>query len=362
VRVGYELTSLELDSSGSARYVNSLRSELERRDDIQLVPLAQSRSHFGHGSTRVLRGLARELIYFPLRLPRQARELELDLLHCPAPLAPVRSSVPIAVTVHDVATREHPEWFSRANVLQQRLVLTPALRRAALVITGSRYSRSKLVRLVGLDPERVVVTPFGVDERFTPGRPSEELLGWLHVPLPYVLTVGTLQPRKNVESVLLAFERLASRGAEHHLAVVGARGWLDEALVARLQRPSLAKRIRVTGRVSDDELVALYRGADCLVFPSRYEGFGFPPLEAMACGTPVISSNRTSLPEIVGDAGWLVDPDDARAVEDALEILLTSADRRRQCVERGLRRAAEFTWQKCADLTVSAYRDAIALT
>jgi alpha-1,3-rhamnosyl/mannosyltransferase len=264
----------------------------------------------------------------------------------------------VAVTVHDVMTWQHPEWFSRANVVHQRLVLGPALRRAELVLTSSEHSRDRMVDLVGLERERIAVTPLGVDERFSPGAAPPDLLDRLGVELPYVLTVGTLQPRKNIEGAIRAFERLAEAGLEHRLVVVGARGWRDRQLLEMVATSPVSERIVLAGRVSDEEMIGLYRGADLFVFPSLYEGFGIPPLEAMACGTAVVSSDRTSLPEVVGDAGVLVDPSDPAALAGAIGEVLGSDSRRRDLERRGLARVVRFTWRRCVDLTIRAYRQA----
>jgi glycosyltransferase involved in cell wall biosynthesis len=358
LRVGFELTGLELDRGGAARYAERMRLELQRHPDVELVALAHSGQARGGAAGRVLRGLSRELIYMPLRLPRRARSLDVDILHCATPVAPLRASMPVAVTVHDVMTWDHPEWFSRANVLQQRLVLGPALRRAELVLTSSEYSRERIVELLGIERERVVVTPLGVDERFSPGAAPRELLERLGVEAPYVLSVGTLQPRKNIEGAIRAFERLAVAGVEHRLVVAGARGWRDRQLLEMVAASPVSERIALVGRISDEEMIGLYRGAELFVFPSLYEGFGIPPLEAMACGTAVVSSDRTSLPEVVGEAGVLVDPADPDALADAVAEILGSVSRRRDLERRGLARAARFTWHRCVDLTIRAYREA----
>jgi glycosyltransferase involved in cell wall biosynthesis len=360
LRVGYELTGLELDAAGSARYIESLRRELERVEGIELVPLRHGGARRGGTTGRIVRGLGRELVYFPLRLPRLARRVELDLLHCPAPLAPVRSRVPTVVTVHDVLGLDHPEWFTRPLALHSRLVLGPALRNAACVLVSSAHTRERLLERVSVDPSRVRLVPLGVDPIFTPGDPPDGLLSRLGIAGPFVLAVGTLQPRKNVETALHAFERLVAAGADQRMAIVGGRGWRDDALAELIRRSPAAERIVMTGHVSDDDLVGLYRAADCFVYPSRYEGFGLPPLEAMACGTPVISSDRTSLPEVVGEAGLLVDPDDVDALERALAELLSSPERRAELAERGYRRVAEFSWRRTADLTTEAYWSAVA--
>ena len=362
MRVGLELTGLELDATGSARTITALRRELEAREDVELVTLHHPGSPPARGRLGgAARGLDRELRYLPVGLPRRAARLGLDVLHCPVPLAPWRSRVPLVVTAHDALAWDHPEWLTRANVLRQRLALAPALRRAGAVLTPSEHARGRLVARLGLRPELVQVTPWGVDPAFSSGPRPEALLESLGVGgAPYVLTVGTLQPRKNVEALVRAFEALAAGGAEHHLVVVGARGWLDDSLVSLLGRSALAPRIHVTGRVIDSDLVGLYRGAECFVFPSRYEGFGLPPLEAMACGAPVISSDRTSLPEVAGGAALLVDPDDAGTLERAMAEVLGSPERRAELSARGRERAAGFSWARCAELTVAAYRRAMA--
>jgi glycosyltransferase involved in cell wall biosynthesis len=355
--VGYELTGLELDAAGSARAMRGLRSALEERSDVTVVPLAhprRTRLRLG----RIARGLSRELLYFPVVLPRRAGRLSLDLLHCPMPLAPLRARTPLVVTVHDMAVWDHPEWFERPIVLQQRLILARALRRARRILTPSQSTRQRLLDVLEVDANGVDVAPWGVDERFSPGPPSGRILESLGVDGPYVLAVGTLEPRKNVEAGLEAFERLVRDGAEHQLVVAGARGWREDELVARLRASPASARVLVLGRVGEQHLLALYRGADCLVYPSRYEGFGFPPLEAMACGTPVVCARTTSLPEVVGDSAILFELEDRDALHDALADLLASPALREDLAGRGPARAARFTWERCAELTVRAYRHA----
>jgi len=358
LRIGFEQTGLELDTTGTARSIRRLGRELEAEATVELVPLAQAGRPRAGTRGRIARGLRRELSYLPFELPRRARSMRLDLLHCPVGLAPVRSRVPVAITVHDVMALEHPEWFTAANRLQQRMVLGPAARRAAVVLTPSQFSRQRAIEWLGLRPERVRVTPWGVDEVFSAGPRDDESLARLGLGGRYLLTVGALRPRKNLEGALATFEALADH-EDLELVVAGGRGWDDAELLARLHRSPAAGRIRLTGRVSDDELAALYRGAECFLFPSRYEGFGLPPLEAMACGAPVVSSDRTSMPEVLGDAAVLVSPDDTAGWAAAVESLLTSPERRAELVERGRRRAAAFTWERCARATLEAYRFAL---
>jgi alpha-1,3-rhamnosyl/mannosyltransferase len=209
-----------------------------------------------------------------------------------------------------------------------------------------------------VDPGRIDVTPYAPDPAFTPGPADPRALSRMGVAGPYVLTVGTLQPRKNLESALEAFERLTAAGGRQRLVVVGARGWRDQQLAQRLRRSPARARIRALGRIPDADLVELYRGADCLLYCSRGEGFGFPTLEAMACGTPVVCSSTTSLAEVAGNAAVLADPDDVDDIERALREVLGSPDRRAELSRRGRKRAAMFAWDRCAELTLAAYRRA----
>ena len=349
MRVGLELTVLELDTGGTARAARGLAEALQARDDVELLKLRQG----GRVRGRIARGLVRELAWLPLGLPARARRADVDVVHCPGPNVPLRTgAVPLAVTVHDDVAWAHPEWMGRANVLQHRLVLERALPRAAAVITPSAFTRDTLLSRVELDPARVHVVPWGVDARFCP-RPEPTDGG-----LPYLLAVGTLQPRKNLDVSLAAFERAVDAGLEHRLVVVGARGWRDATLVKRVEGSRHVGRIRLAGFVADDELAELYRGADALLFPSRYEGFGLPVLEAMASGTPVLAARTGALPEVVGNAGVLVDPDDPDALATALLGLLADADRQVDLRAAGLRRAEGFTWRACAQRTMAAYRAA----
>jgi alpha-1,3-rhamnosyl/mannosyltransferase len=359
LRVAFDTTGLELDAGGSARAIVALRAELERRDDVELLAMSHGGRRPRSGWQRVLRGFHRELVYMPIQLPRRAARAGADLLHCPVGVASARSRMPLVVTVNDVMAIEHPDWFTRANALQQRLVLPRALKAAARVIVPSGHTRERVLATCRVDPAEVDVVPYGVAPMFTSGAADAEALARLGVEGRYVLAVGTLQPRKNLPAALAAFERATADDSRHSLVVAGPRGWRDDSVVAMLEQPRVRERIRVLGGVTDEQLVELYRGADCLLFPSLYEGFGFPVLEAMACGTPVVCADRTSLPEVAGDAAVLVDPDDTDAFAAAVREVLASPARREDLAAAGLARAREFSWSRCADLTVAAYRRAL---
>ena len=341
-RVGLELTVLELDRAGTARAVCGLQAGLDRRGDVDVVRLAHPAGPGG----RIVRGLGRELGWFGPggRLKRAARGVE--VLHLPVALGP-RSQLPVpaVVTVHDVLALDHPEWYGRANALQQRLVLPRLIANASLVVTPSEWTRDRL--LAHFDAE-VRVIPWGVGPPFEPGDVAEDVLARNGVSRPYVLTVGTIQPRKGMPV-------LADVAGDVQVVVAGARGWRDDRLVAEL-----GDRVRFLGHVSDADLVDLIRAAELLVFPSSQEGFGFPPLEAMACGTPVVAVAGGAVPEVVGEAAELADADDPGAVAAAVRHVLESGTRRGDLRRAGLARAAELSWDRCVAAYADVYREVAA--
>ncbi len=270
-------------------------------------------------------------------LPVAARSAR--LVYSPANLAPIidRRNV---VVIHDLAALRHPQAYSRTYVAYQRRVLPSLAASARLLITVSEFSKGELVELLDLAPERVAVIPDGVDERFTPAADPEPARVALGLKRPYVLAVGTSSERKNLGALQSTAEALNREGAELLLAGSG-RGYL------RGQQAPL----RRLGYVPEELLPGLYAGALALVNPSRYEGFGLPCLEAMACGVPVVAARAGALPETVGQAGVLVHPEDSQEIREAVLRVIGEGALRRRLAASGLARARAFTWQNTARLT-----------
>ena len=261
------------------------------------------------------------------------------LIYSPANLAPLASRRNVVV-IHDAAALRHPEAYSTAYVRYQRALLPALARRARAVITVSEFSRGELVEVLGVSPDRITVIPEGVGERFRPGTDRTAALGRYGLDRPYALAVGTVSERKNLALLARAAQALRGRGIE--LVLAGSdRGYLRGA-----EAP-----IRRLGYVPDELLPGLYAGARALAMPSRYEGFGLPCLEAMACGTPVVAAAAGALPETVGAAGLLVDPDDPEAFAEALLTAACEPATRERLVGAGLRRAAGYRWTRTAELT-----------
>jgi glycosyltransferase involved in cell wall biosynthesis len=319
--VGIDVSPLELTAAGTARYLNKL---LEGLEEVEVRRYAMP------GSSRT-RKIVRDTAWYLARLPRQAARDGVDVLHCPGHRGPLRSRVPVVMTMHDLAVLRFPETFNRWTRTYSRLLLPRVARAAARVIAVSEFTAGDAVELLGVDPDRVHVIPHGVDAPFTPAGPARDG--------DYVLAVGTVEPRKNLERVAAA-----ARRAGVELRVAGAPGWGDV-------------RVESLGYVDDERLAELYRGAACLVYPTLYEGFGLPVLEAMACGTPVVTSTGSAPAQVADGAAVLVDPLDVEAIAAGIDEAIRRRDELRAA---GIERARSYSWAAAAKATAAVYREAAA--
>ncbi len=289
-----------------------------------------------------------------LRLALELMRHPPDVLFVPSHVLPLVCPVPGVVTVHDLGYLAYPEAHTRFDRWYLDWTTRRHTRVAAHLLADSEATKRDLVRRYGADPRRITVVYPGLDPLFRPvedpGRLAAVRSRYALAPA-YIIHVGTLQPRKNLLRLLDAFEALPQRLPAPHpmpqLVLVGKRGWLAEPIVARAR--TMGERVRLLGHVAREDLPALLSGARALVMPSLYEGFGLPVLEAMACGTPVVASNVSSLPEVAGDAALLVDPHATEALTEALARVLTDAELRQTLRQRGLQRARQFTWQAAAE-------------
>lgn len=295
-------------------------------------------------------------MWTPVAFPRDLRARRADLAHVQYFVPPI-APCPVVTTIHDIAFRRHPELFPLKHRLLLNWLIPRAAHHAAHVLTGSEATRRDLLECYDLPPDHVTVTPYAADPRFRPEHPArarEAVRRRLGVPSPYILSVGVLQPRKNLPRLVRAYARIAGR-VPHRLVLVGKEGWANAELRAAAAALPVDREVVFTGYVADADLPALYAGADVFAYPSLYEGFGLPPLEAMACGAPVLAGNTSSLPEVVGDAGLLVDPTSDRALVEGLERLLTDPAERDRLRAAGPQRAAEFSWERTARETLAVY-------
>jgi len=288
-----------------------------------------------------------------------ARRAGLDLLHVPVYVGPPVSPCPLVVTVHDLSFYLYPDLFRRGRRVYLQHLTRQTVQRARAIIAVSASTRADLVRILNVSPDRVCVIPNGLDESMKP-LPSEQVGAWRRLrglPDHFVLFVGTLEPRKNLPLLLGAYARLDRTAPP--LVIAGGRGWYYDEVYASVKRLGLDKKVIFPGFVPQEELVYWYNAAEVFVYPSIYEGFGWPPLEAMACGTPVIVSRSSSLPEVVGEAGIMVDPYDEQGLSEQIAALLAEPERRCMWGARGLSRARAYSWQATAHQTARLYHEVL---
>ena len=371
--VGFDLSAAAHERAGLGRYAASLA--------LALLALGQPLVAFVN-DPRESR-LRRPLSNLPQRsvgLPRQRWRLRaaasyfgwpsldhalagVDLYHATEHLLPVLRRARSVFTLHDAAYLHFPQYHLPRNRLFLRLMMPRFLARADAVITVSDFTRRDAERIYDVPPEKLHVIPEGVEPRFQPIEAAATLAdvrARYRLPERFVLFVGTLEPRKNLVTLLEAYAALRRQGDTPGLVVAGGKGWLYDEFFDKLRALGLDGAVTLTGYVPDDDLPALINCAEVFAFPSIFEGFGLPPLEAMACGVPVVCSDASSLPEVVGEAGLLLPPKDVAAWTEALGRVLRDSALRARLRAQGLARARQFTWEAAARQTLAVYERVLA--
>jgi len=299
-------------------------------------------------------------------IPRTCHRIGAQVLHVSYTAPPI-CPCPTVVTVHDIAYELFPQFFSPRDRWLLSATVPLSSRLAARVIAVSEWTKRDLIRWYHISEEKIRVVYEAADDRFLVDIPEEkvtEVRKRYAEGRRYVLAVGDIQPRKNLGRLVEAFGMLVAKAAIEEdviLIIAGQSQWQGAQVARQVEEQGLAQRVRFPGYVSDEDLPALYRGAEVFVYPSVYEGFGLPPLEAMTCGTPVICSSASSLPEVVGEAAMLFDPYDVSALAQALRDLLCDEAKRQELVLAGLVRATQFSWEKAARETVAVYQEAVGV-
>jgi glycosyltransferase involved in cell wall biosynthesis len=300
------------------------------------------------------------------RAPELIREWllgQVDIIHSTNFSAPYFHSrrKRLVMTIYDLSFLVHPEFHLPENVAHTLQGTKEAIARADTLITISHFSRHELIERMSVSPDRVVVTPLAPTLEHVPLQDPQHIQlvrQRYHLPEHFILFVGSLEPRKNITRLLAAYAKLASAlQREVHLVLAGGPGWLNENIQATIQRLGLNERVHIVGYVEEKSLPVLYSLATVFVYPSLYEGFGLPVLDAMQCGVPVLTSNVSSLPEVAGDAALLVTPTEVEDIAHGLSRLLEHADLRAELRARGYQRVREFSWERCARETLAVYRN-----
>jgi glycosyltransferase involved in cell wall biosynthesis len=360
--------------TGTEQYTYELLAALARRDRHTRYTLYCNQPPAALpplGPNFALRRIPFPRLWTHVRLSTELLLHTPDVLFVPAhvlPLgAPLRPRMRALVTIHDLGYLRFPEAHTPAHRLYLRLSTLWSARAATGVIAVSAATRADLIRLAGVPPEKIAVVHHGLSPRFRPVEDAAAIAtaqARYSIGGEYFLYVGTIQPRKNLLRLIEAFAQilriadanLQSAIGNLQLVIAGKKGWLTEAIERRAAELGVADRVHFAGYIADDDLPALLSGALAFVFPSLYEGFGMPVLEAMACGAPVLTSTTSSLPEVAGDAALLVDPEDTAAIAAGLARLANDAALRAGLRARGLARAATFTWDRCAEETLAVLR------
>lgn len=377
MRIAFNATSLLSPFTGIGQYTYQLAKGLQARSDLNLD------FFYATGWSKNLRdrpvagivpikSVVKKIIpniYAVNRLIQQHRfqrgaAKQVDVYHEPNFLA-FKFSGPTVLTVHDLSWVRFPEAHPSERVRAMNRYFESSLQRATRVVTDSEFVKQELMDVFGLSSDLIRPIPLGVDALFHPRTKVETQAVLAHHQLThghYLLSVGTLEPRKNLQTVLQAYSQLPSSIQQHFpLVIVGMKGWHHSALAQQLAPLLRTGVVRQIGYLPREQLACMISGAATLVYPSLYEGFGLPPLEAMASAVPVITSNGSSLPEVLGDTGLLIEPLDVTALVNSMERLLIDLQLRDQLAEKALARSAEFTWERCVERTVDVYLECSSL-
>ncbi len=303
------------------------------------------------------------ILWEQIILPVYSRKDSLDLFHyTDHALSLFQTTRPTIITVHDIAYVRFPNLLNKSRQIYKKNILRISIERADIIIADSFSTKRDIIKYYGVKEEKIKVVHLGVERRFRPISDVEEYRLRNNLPSKMILNVGTLEPRKNVVTLIKAFKKLREKGCkDYKLAIAGEKGWLYRQIFKEASLGNIEQEILFLGVVSDDDLPMLYNCADVFVYPSLYEGFGLPPLEAMACGIPVITSNTSSLPEVVGDAGIMVDPTDPDSLCEAMLNVLTNKEMRRRMSSKGLKRSKLFSWEKSAKEILEIYDEALSV-
>ena len=370
MRIAIDAHSVGTGLGGNESYATNLVEALAEIDDVNRYTLYVTRreaverfsNRWPNFSVRVTLPHS-PLIRIPLTLSAELRRNPVDVLHVQF-TAPPFSPCPVVVSIHDLSFEHLPKTFKWRSCKQLRITVRRSAREAAQVIALSEYARSDIIDTYRVSPEKVSVIPLAAPAHFRPVNDEQELQRVRQtygIEGDYILSVGAIQPRKNLSRLVTAYSRLRRANPEGklpRLVLVGKCAWLYDETLRTIKELEVSNSVVLTGYVPEADLPALYSGALCFVYPSYFEGFGLPPLEAMKCGAPVIVGNKTSLPEVVGDAGLLVDPFEVDDIAAAIEKVISDSNLRAQLHVKGLERAKLFDWRETARQTLAVYEKA----
>jgi len=351
LKIGIDVQSTVGQKTGIGHYTHSLVAGIKKADIVN--------SYYFYKGAQISNVPGR-MLWEQVRLPMLAKRDRLDLLHSPGFSPPRLRHCKVVTTVHDLIGMLFPHNLASVSRFYWSRWLPYAVKSSDRIIANSQNTKNDIVRLLKVNPGRIKVIYLGIDEHFRPSGDSEKerIKKKYNLPQRYILYVGTIEPRKNLGTLVLAFDKARRKAAHpHKLVIAGAKGWSYESLLSLVKRTNLDEDVIFIGYVDDEDRPALYSGADLFIFPSLYEGFGLPVLEAMACGVPVITSNVSSIPEVAGDAGILFEPNSVDELALAIERVLGDDGLKEELKQKGLARAKDFSLEKMAKETIEVYQN-----
>jgi glycosyltransferase involved in cell wall biosynthesis len=369
MRIGIDATALPPQPVGAGNYIIQLvraLAGLNCEDDFVVIAQKMGARQIGVAERPGFkvsivpdRNPAARLVWEQLVLPLMVRQLEISVFHSLHYTRPLWLPCKSVVTLHDMTFYLFPELHTRSKRFFFPLAIRASARLADALIADSESTRLDAIRLVNILPDKIHTALLGVDPSFRPIRDEgrlKDIQEKFNLPKRFILYVGLVEPRKNLPGLIQAYRELVDQGTNHHLVVVGRIGWMSEGIFEMVEKLGLSERIRFTGYIPQEDLPWVYNLSDLFVYPTRYEGFGLPALEAMACGVPVITTNVSSMPEIIGDTGVLVEPHNATALADAITRTISNSQLMAELAVKGLERAKQFTWERTACETLRVYR------
>ncbi|MCM8772721.1 MAG: glycosyltransferase family 4 protein [Candidatus Omnitrophica bacterium] len=365
-KIGIDAHAIGLKQGGNETYIKELIKEFTQIDNtefeffifltegINIPDFLRNKKNFS-----IIKVSINPFLRFFINIPISTHLKKLNLLHTQY-ILPFFTYCPGLITVHDVSFLRYPELFPKNLYFKLKLLLPYNLKKAKKIITDSQFSKEEILKFYRIEEKKIEVIYCGVSEIFRKicNDKKEEILNKYGIRSSYILTVSNLQPRKNLKRLIKAYTSILKKKKDfpYNLVIVGKKSWLFSEIFEEIRNSNFSKKIILTGYVPENELVYLYNYAEIFVYPSLYEGFGLPVLESMACGTPVITSNRTSLPEIAGDAALFVDPENENEIEKAIIEIIENKKLKEELIKKGNERIKLFSWKETAKKTIETYK------
>ncbi len=370
-KVGIEAHALGLQQGGNERYAEGLLKGISdiNTKDFKFVVFLNNKARVPDFLKEnpsfefefISVNPAKRLLF---DLPAKIKYSGIDLLHTQYHI-PFFTDIPSIITLHDVSYLTHPEFFPKLERLKMKFFMRYSIKKARRIITVSEFSRNEITRMYKNSEKKICTVYNGISDEFKPATEKEiqDTLKKYGISAPYILTVSNLQPRKNLKGLIKAFFKILKEKKDFpcKLVIVGKKLWLYDEIFSEIRNSVFRDKVVITGYLTQHQLVSLYSGAKMFIYVSFYEGFGFPPLEAMACGCPVITSSTSSLPEIAENAAIMVNPKDNEEIANAIRKLYDDRELQNQLRIKGFKQAKKFTWKECAIKTIDVYRNTLSL-